>query len=113
MLMIAAAEMSPAVRRASAIRAAAQLVEELQEWIPPEVAPIALEAWAALMEGQELGQSGLPRHPNQIRTGERKAADMQQEKHKSAIGSLFRHTELPRRNRSRTSLCTRSWQRKY
>ena len=56
MLMIAtaeAAEMSPAVRRASAIREAAHSVEEFQEWIAPEVAPAALEARAALVERQE------------------------------------------------------------
>jgi len=55
MLMIAtaeAAERSPAVRRASAIREAAHS-EEFQEWIAPEAAPAVLEARAALVERQE------------------------------------------------------------
>jgi len=45
-----AAEMSPAVRRASAIGVAAHLAKEFQERVALEAAPTALEARAVLVE---------------------------------------------------------------
>jgi hypothetical protein len=112
-MIAAAAEMSPAVRRASAILVVARLAWEFQERIAPAAVLTGPEAQAALVERQELEQSDLPTHPNQVRTDEQKGADMRQEKHKAVVGSRFRRRELPRCNRSRTSLRTRLWQSKY